>query len=64
MSFSCVLVVGDGVKRLPRRNIRYIVTYIPIARQGIRKHTSLKIENVFSAWSVQSGYKEMFSTIK
>jgi hypothetical protein len=32
-----------------------------IARQRISKHTFLRIETVFSAWSVQSGYKEGFS---
>jgi hypothetical protein len=32
-----------------------------IARQRISKHTSLTIEAVFSAWSVQNGYKEGFS---
>jgi hypothetical protein len=32
-----------------------------IARQRISKHAYLKIEAVFSAWSVQSGYKEEFS---
>jgi hypothetical protein len=31
-----------------------------IAKQRISKHTSLTIEAVFSAWSVQSGYKEGF----
>jgi hypothetical protein len=32
-----------------------------IARQRISKHASLIIEAVFSAWSVQSSYKEVFS---
>jgi hypothetical protein len=31
-----------------------------IARQRISKYASLTIEAVFSAWSVQSGYKEEF----
>jgi hypothetical protein len=31
-----------------------------ITRQRINKHTSLTIEEVFSAWSVQNGYKEVF----
>jgi hypothetical protein len=35
-----------------------------IARQWISKHASLRTEAVFSAWSVQSGYKEVFSCIK
>jgi hypothetical protein len=35
-----------------------------IARQRIRKHASLTIEAVFSARTMQSGYKEMFSSIK
>jgi hypothetical protein len=35
-----------------------------IAKQRISKHGSLRIEAVFSAWSVQSGYKEVFSSIK
>jgi hypothetical protein len=32
-----------------------------IARQRISKHTSVTIDAVFSAWSVQRGYKERFS---
>jgi hypothetical protein len=35
-----------------------------IARQKISKHTSLTIEAVFSAWSAQSGYKEVFGSIE
>jgi hypothetical protein len=31
------------------------------ARQRISKHASLTIVSVFSAWSLQSGYKEVFS---
>jgi hypothetical protein len=31
-----------------------------IAQQRINKHASLTTETVFSAWSVQSGYKEVF----
>jgi hypothetical protein len=64
----------------------HIVTYRPIARQGlgkhapvganarnirtssdrqrISKHASLTIEAVFSAWSFQSGYKEVFGSIE
>jgi hypothetical protein len=34
-----------------------------IAKQRVSKHASLTIEAVFSAWSVQSGYKEMFSSV-
>jgi hypothetical protein len=34
-----------------------------VARQEISKQASLTIEAVFSAWSVQSGYKEVFSSI-
>jgi hypothetical protein len=34
-----------------------------IARQGISKYASLTTEDVFSAWSVQNGYKEVFSSI-
>jgi hypothetical protein len=33
-----------------------------IARQRISKHASLTIEAVFSAWSVQSGYKQPFGS--
>jgi fructosamine-3-kinase len=33
-----------------------------IAKQRISKNASLRIEDVFSAWSVQSGYKEVFSS--
>jgi hypothetical protein len=35
----------------------HIVTYIPISKQPISKHT-LTIESVYSVESVQSGYKE------
>jgi hypothetical protein len=34
-----------------------------IARQRISKHDSLIIKAVFSAWPVQSGYKEVFRSI-
>jgi hypothetical protein len=34
-----------------------------IARQMTNRHSSLTVEVVFSAWSVQSGYKEMFGRI-
>jgi hypothetical protein len=34
-----------------------------IARQRISKHAFLTIETVFSAWAVQSGYKEVVSNI-
>jgi hypothetical protein len=69
-----------------RRNMKDIVTYIPIARQRlgkhslaganarnnrtsiarqlISKHACLTIEAVFSAWSVQSRYKEVFGSIE
>jgi hypothetical protein len=35
-----------------------------VAMQWISTHTSLTIEAVFSAWSMQSGCKEVFSSIK
>jgi hypothetical protein len=35
-----------------------------IARPRISKHASLTIEAVFSAWSVQSGYRELFGSIE
>jgi hypothetical protein len=35
-----------------------------IVRKRISKHASLTREAVFSAWSVQSGYEEVFSSIK
>jgi hypothetical protein len=35
-----------------------------IDRQRIIQHTSLITEAVFSAWSVQSGYKEVFGSIE
>jgi hypothetical protein len=35
-----------------------------IARQRINKCPSLTIEAVFSAWSMQSGYKEVLNSIK
>jgi hypothetical protein len=34
-----------------------------VLRQRISKHTSLKIEAMFSVGSVQSGYKEMFGSV-
>jgi hypothetical protein len=34
------------------------------ATQQICKHASLTLVAVFSEWSVQSGYKEVFSSIK
>jgi hypothetical protein len=56
---------------------KYTVTYRPIARQRLGKHipaganaqqiskqVSLTVEAVFSAWSVQSGYKEVFGSIE
>jgi hypothetical protein len=33
-----------------------------IARQRISKHASLTVQTVVSAWSVQSGYKEVFGS--
>jgi hypothetical protein len=36
----------------------------PIARQRISKHASLTIEAMFSAWSVQSGYEKVFSSMQ
>jgi hypothetical protein len=41
-----------------------IVTYRPIARQRISKHACLTIEAVFSVWSVQNGYKEVFGSME
>jgi hypothetical protein len=35
-----------------------------IASQLVSKHNFLMIETVFSAWSVQSGYKEVFGNIE
>jgi hypothetical protein len=35
-----------------------------IARQRGSKHASITIEAVFSAWSVQNGYKEAFGSIE
>jgi hypothetical protein len=35
-----------------------------IARQRFSTHASLTVEAVFSAWSMQSGYKEVFSNVK
>jgi hypothetical protein len=34
------------------------------ARQRTSQHASLTIQAVFSAWSVQSGYKEVFGSIE
>jgi hypothetical protein len=35
-----------------------------IARQRISKHASLTTDAVLSAWSVQSDYKEVFSSVE
>jgi hypothetical protein len=35
-----------------------------IARQRISKHAALTVDGVFSPWSVQSGYKEVLSSIE
>jgi hypothetical protein len=35
-----------------------------IARKRINKHASLTIKAVFSVWSLQSGYKEVFGSIE
>jgi hypothetical protein len=35
-----------------------------IARQRISKHASFKINIVFPAWYIQSGYKEVFGSIE
>jgi hypothetical protein len=60
-------------------NIIMIVTYRPIVRQRLgthtpaeanppdnrmSKHASLTIETVFSAWSVQSDFKEVLGSIE
>jgi hypothetical protein len=37
---------------------------ITIARQRIGKHASLIINTMFSVWSVQNSYKEVFSSIQ
>jgi bisphosphoglycerate-independent phosphoglycerate mutase (AlkP superfamily) len=39
-------------------------TRTSVAVQRISKEASLTIKAVFSAWSAQSGYKEVFSSIK
>jgi hypothetical protein len=61
---ACIPIARQRLgKRTPAgvnaRNIR-----TSIARQRISKHASLTIEAVFSAWSVQSGYKEVFGSIE
>jgi hypothetical protein len=44
----------------PRANARKDRT--SITRQRMSKHTSLTIEDVFSSWSMQSAYKEVFDS--
>jgi hypothetical protein len=56
------LLDNDSANTFPREPTRSNRT--SIARQRISKHASLTIEAVFSAWSVQSGYKEVFSSIE
>jgi hypothetical protein len=63
-NFNTVMCIPIPRQRLDKhvlaeangRNIR-----TSTARQRIIKHASLTTEAVFSAWSVQSGYKEEFS---
>jgi hypothetical protein len=69
MNIGNILMIArtmDSIKYDSKNQyIQYnIVTFIPIARQRISKHSSLTIEAVFSAWFMQSGYKEVFSSMK
>jgi hypothetical protein len=57
------LLGNDSVNTLPRDATRNNRT--PIARQRMSKHaSSFIIEAVFSARSVQSGYKEVFGSME
>jgi hypothetical protein len=60
---TCIPITWQRLgKYIPAEaNARNNATYI--VRQKISKHASLTTEDVFSAWSVHSGYKEVFSNI-
>jgi hypothetical protein len=60
----CIPVARQRLgKHIPARaNARKDKT--SIARQRISKHASLTTETVCSAWSAQSGYKEVFSSME
>jgi hypothetical protein len=59
---TCISIARQRLgKNIPAQaNSRNNRTYI--ARQRISKNTSITIEDVFSAWFVQSGYKEVFGS--
>jgi hypothetical protein len=55
---TCIPIAGQ---RLGKHIAAEATARNRIANQEISKHTSLKTEIVFPAWSVQSGYGEDFS---
>jgi hypothetical protein len=59
---TCIPIARQRLgKHIPAEaNSRNNRTSIP--RQRTSKHTSLTTEAVFSAWSVHSGYKEVFGS--
>jgi hypothetical protein len=59
----CTLIATQRLgKHIPEQtNARSIKAYI--ARQRISKHTSLTIGAMFSSWSMQIGYKEVFEIV-
>jgi hypothetical protein len=61
---TCIPVARQRLgKHIPTEtNARNNRTYT--ARERISKHASLTIEAVLSAWSLQSGYKEVFSSVE
>jgi hypothetical protein len=61
---TCIFIARQRlVKHTPQEaNARDNRTHI--ARQRISKRASLTVEAVYSAWSVQSGYKEVFGSIE
>lgn len=61
---TCIPIVRQQVgKHIPaEENARKNMA--SFARQRINKHTFLTVETVFSVWSVQSGYKEVFRGTK
>jgi hypothetical protein len=58
---TCIPIARQRLGKYIPAEANAINNRTSIARQRISKHAFLITEAVFSAWSVQSGYKEGFS---
>jgi hypothetical protein len=61
---TCILIARQRLGKHIPTGTNESKNRTSIARQRITKHASLTIESVFSAWSVRSGYKEVFGSIE